>query len=412
MIESLGLFQGFGVELEYMIVDNDTLRVNPITDEVIKEVTGEYISDYEDEEIGWSNEIVLHVIELKTNGPAKLLNKLSDKFSQNVKRINKILEKYNSVLLPSGAHPFYHPDTETKLWPHDNNTVYEAYNKIFDCRGHGWSNLQSTHINLPFADDNEFGKLHAAIRLLLPIIPAIAASTPILDSKNTGFLDARLEVYRKNQIRIPSITGKVIPEQVFTREDYEEKIFNRIYQDIAAYDENGILQNEWLNSRGAIARFDRNTIEIRVVDIQECPKTDLALVGLFSFVLKELIGENNISYNEQKSIHENELSEILLSTIKTGENSIITNRKYLRAFGINKNKCSAKELWQHIFSNIVFDDSILSKNQFRPIETILNHGSLATRILNSIKNDFSHDNIVHVYKQLRNSLITNEMFVP
>ncbi|WKZ69354.1 MAG: glutamate-cysteine ligase family protein [Melioribacteraceae bacterium] len=412
MIKSLGLFQGFGVELEYMIVDNDTLRVNPITDEVIKEVTGEYISDYEDEEIGWSNEIVLHVIELKTNGPAKSLNMLSDKFSQNVKRINKILEKYNSVLLPSGAHPFYHPDTETKLWPHDNNTVYEAYNKIFDCRGHGWSNLQSTHINLPFADDNEFGKLHAAIRLLLPIIPAIAASTPILDSKNTGFLDARLEVYRNNQIRIPSITGKVIPEQVFTREDYEEKIFNRIYQDIAAYDENGILQNEWLNSRGAIARFDRNTIEIRVVDIQECPKTDLALVGLFSFVLKELIGENNISYNEQKSFHENELSEILLSTIKTGENSIITNRKYLSAFGINKNKCSAKELWQHIFSNIVFDDSILSKNQFRPIETILNHGSLATRILNSIKNDFSHDNIVHVYKQLRNSLNTNEMFVP
>ena len=47
--------------------------------------------------------------------------------------------------------------------------------------------------------------------------------------------------------------------------------------DIAPLDPDGTLQHEWLNSRGAIARFDRNAIEIRVLDIQECPVADLAI---------------------------------------------------------------------------------------------------------------------------------------
>ena len=411
MNKRLGLFEGFGVELEYMVVDKDSLKVKPIVDEVIKEVAGEYVSDYEDEEIAWSNEIVLHVIELKTNGPSNSLVDLDKKFHQHVKKINKILEKYNSELLPSGAHPFYDPNTETKLWTHENNPVYESYNRIFDCRGHGWSNLQSTHINLPFANDDEFGKLHAAIRLLIPIIPAIAASTPILDGAYTGYLDSRLEVYRKNQIKIPSITGKVIPEQVFTKNDYENIILHRIYKDIAPFDNENILKYEWLNSRGAIARFDRNTIEIRVVDIQENTKADLALVGLFSLLLKELIEEKYISFEIQKDFHENELSEIFLSTIKDAENTIIDSKKYLKVFGA-RNKCTANELWQHIFENIVFDSSIISDEELEPIKTILHNGTLATRIKKSLGNDLSHNNIVEVYKQLSYSLISNEMFEP
>ena len=38
--------------------------------------------------------------------------------------------------------------------------------------------------------------------------------------------------------------------------DYEEHIFGKIYRAIAPHDPEGLLQHEWLNSRGAIARFD------------------------------------------------------------------------------------------------------------------------------------------------------------
>ena len=73
----LSLFEGYGVELEYMIVDSTTLGVRPITDRVLAEVAGEITTEVELEEIAWSNELALHVIELKTNGPASSLDGLA-----------------------------------------------------------------------------------------------------------------------------------------------------------------------------------------------------------------------------------------------------------------------------------------------------------------------------------------------
>ena len=43
----LHLFQAYGIELEYMIVDKDTLAVRPITDELLKHELGQYGSDFE-----------------------------------------------------------------------------------------------------------------------------------------------------------------------------------------------------------------------------------------------------------------------------------------------------------------------------------------------------------------------------
>ncbi|WP_304247701.1 glutamate-cysteine ligase family protein [Fibrobacter succinogenes] len=184
-----------------------------------------------------------------------LLNQL-----ESAQKANESLKSINAMLLPTAAHPFMDP-AEMKLWPYDCLDIYETYDRIFNCKGHGWANLQSTHINLSFNGDEEFGKLHGAIRALLPLIPAIAASSPFLDSKYCGFLDGRIETYRHNQEKIPSITGKVIPEAVFTYKDYEEQIFNRVKADIAPYDPEHLLNHFFLNSRGAIARFDRGACE-------------------------------------------------------------------------------------------------------------------------------------------------------
>ncbi len=412
MIFPLRLFKGIGIELEYMIVDKQTLKVKPITDKVIFEIAKEYVSDVEFEKIAWSNELVLHVIEFKTNGPAESFEGLSKLFEENVLHVNKILEKYNAMLLPGGAHPLIDPYKETKLWPHENNPVYESYNRIFDCRGHGWSNLQSTHINLPFFDDNEFEKLHAAIRILLPIIPALTASTPILDGKPTGFLDTRLEVYRNNQIKIPFITGNVIPEKVFSKKEYEDKIFKRIYNDIKPFDPENILQFEWLNSRGAIARFDRNTIEIRIIDIQEAPIVDIALVYTIVETLKLITKEKWIDLSSQKLFEEENLKNTLLDVIKNAEETIITDKEFLSAFGLNQNKIKAKDLWKHILNEINLSNNNLNEELINISLKVINEGTLAKRIIKALKDNFSEKNIISIYKKLSDSLEKNELFIP
>ncbi len=413
MKSALHLFGGYGVELEYMIVDKDNLNIKPITDKVIYDVIGEYISDVEFTETSWSNELVLHVIEMKTNGPRKDLNNLDELFAKDVKSINKILRNYNCMLMPTGMHPFMNPDKETILWPHEYNATYETYNKIFNCKGHGWSNLQSVHLNLPFYNDEEFKKLHAAIRLLLPIIPAISASTPIIDGKISGYYDTRLEVYRKNQEKIPSIPGKVIPERVFNKSDYQTEILQKIYSDLSPYDTEGILKNEWVNSRGAIARFERNTIEIRIIDIQECPAADLTIVYSIVNVLKLLINEKWIKLEEQIKWDEERLAQIFLKIIKGGENAIIEDEEYLRAFNYTENKkSSASDLWKYLIKEIIFTNDISRESWIKNIELILKYGSLSSRIIKSLAGNYLGNNIFKTYMRLSESLADNKIFIP
>ncbi|MEZ6152388.1 MAG: glutamate-cysteine ligase family protein [Pirellulaceae bacterium] len=249
MSQSHELFEVFGVELEYMIVDRSSLDVSPVADRVLQAAAGEIVGDVELGEISWSNELALHVIELKTSQPARSLAPLADAFSESIAHMQPFLRDLQTRLLPTAMHPWMDPDRELKLWPHDYNPIYEAYNRIFDCRGQGWANLQSVHLNLPFAGDDQFGRLHAAIRILLPLLPALAASSPVVAGALTGYADNRMRFYRHNSQRVPSLTGQVVPEPVFSRTDYERHIFQVMYRDIAPFDTDKILCHEWLNSR-------------------------------------------------------------------------------------------------------------------------------------------------------------------
>lgn len=410
MNSPLHLFEGYGIEIEYMIVGKDHLSVAPIADQLIFEVAGEYCNDVEFTHTDWSNELVLHLIEIKTHGPAKNLETIAPHFQDDVIKINKILEKYQARLLPTGIHPWMQPLKETKLWPHEYNEVYESYNRIFSCQGHGWSNVQSTHINLPFGNDEEFGRLHTAIRLLLPIMPALSASSPIVENKITGFLDNRLVFYRQNQQLIPSITGFIIPELVLSQAEYEEKILQPIYKDISKHDPEGILQYEWLNSRGAIARFDRNAIEIRILDTQENPAADLAIVYLIVAVLKALTFEEWTSFKLQKGFSEKHLGLLLQQVIQQGFSAMIDDAAYLSLFGYkNSTSCTVGDLWKHLWAKVSATASI-NPSIKNSIDLILNQGNLSQRILyKAVKENQLHPT-TEIYQQLANCLEQGRMF--
>jgi len=404
--KSLGLFQGFGIELEYMIVRRDSLTVLPVTDRVLEGIAGEVVNEVELGALAWSNELVLHVIELKTNGPARELDGLSGLFAGDVRRINALLGPLGGRLMPTAMHPWMDPLAEMQLWPHENSPIYSAYDRIFGCRGHGWANLQSLHINLPFADDEEFARLHAAIRLVLPILPALAASSPVMDGRATGLLDNRLEVYRLNQRRIPSITGRVIPEPVFSRAAYEETILQPMYRETLPHDPEGVLRFEWLNSRGAIARFERSTIEIRMLDVQECPRADLAIAALVVGAARALVEERWSPLAAQQLWPVPPLEEILLSAIREGEGAVIDDRAYLAAFGYPAGRCRTGELWRHLAREVLSDGA----ESWPALRVIFERGTLARRLLLALGPDFDERRLREVYGQLCDCLEKGEMF--
>ncbi len=409
MSHPLSLFEGIGIELEYMIVDRDSLSVRPICDVLMKQVLGYIAGDYESGAIAWSNELVNHVVELKTNGPARSFDGLNNLFHDNLIRINALLESHNAMLMPTGAHPLMNPYTETQLWPHDYHEIYNLYNRIFDCRGHGWANLQSMHLNLPFDGDEEFARLHAAIRLLMPIIPALTASTPILDGKLSGYADMRLETYRHNQDKIPSIAGQIIPEAVFSKDEYYQTIFNPIIRDIKPYDLEGILNHHFLNSRGAIARFDRNAIEIRIIDLQEAPAVDMALAEFIFTALRLISNEHWTKLSLQKGASTDALASLFLQVIREGDQSVVTDTEYLRFWQIETAQLPVMMLWQNIFEQC---RPLLSDSSQYVVSSILRDGNLSSRILKALNEDFDLSNIRKIYRRLAGCLRINSMFVP
>lgn len=412
--EHLHAFAAFGIELEYMIVDRQSLAVRPICDEVLRAVAGEDTGEVKvGDHLEWSNELVGHVIELKTAAPTVDLKGLAAPFQDGVARVNAILERHGAMLMPTAMHPTMLPSRDMQLYPYgDGKEVYEAYHRIFDCRGHGWSNLQSVHINFPFYDDAEFGRLHAAVRLVLPILPALAASSPVYEGKVSGLADSRLEFYRHNQRRVPEIAGKVIPERAFTRQEYEAAIFGKIYAAIAPHDPKGELQYEWLNSRGAIARFDRNAIEIRVLDIQESPTADAAMVAAVVSLVRACYDGVWLDTKAQQQYDEEALLPIFVACLQRGERAQIKDKDYLRAFGWTGVSATAGELWRHVATTLCAVAEYPAVHHKHQLASLLEHGTLATRILAAMGPSPDETRINAVYRKLCELLGSGGTFRP
>lgn len=386
MSRTLGLLEAFGIELEYMVVNKDNLKVSPVADKLFEKVTGGITNVVENPRIDWSNELVAHVVEFKNNTPEAKIYELLEPFQSEIKRANKALKDFNCELMSGAMHPFFDPETETRLWPHDNNIIYSTYDRVFGCKGHGWSNLQSLHINISFNTDEEFHKLHSAIRFFLPLVPALSSSSPYFEGKLRDTMSSRLTFYLQNQRRIPSIIGQAIPDVMFSEQDYNERILQPMYRDIAPLDHDNVLQEEWLNSRGAIPKFESGCIEIRLADVQEAPVVDLSVATFWTKAIRKVALENGLDLEKMESIDTSSLRKILDATVKSAENGKIDNLEYLNCFGLNQ-PSTAQEVLQALFEKLSYkSEETIMKNT---LHKLLQQGSLSTRMVKTLNNGTS-----------------------
>lgn len=405
MSTDYSLFSVLGLEIEYMLVDKNTLDVRPKSDCILARLAGEQASEAILGDIAVSNELVMHVLELKNNGPKPPNAAVAEQFQHGILELQPLLEEHNLQLLPTGAHPWMNPLTETKRWPYGNRDIYQQYDAIFNCKGHGWANLQSMHINLPFANDDEFSQLHNTIRIILPLLPAIAASSPLLEGKTTGMLDSRLYFYDKNQQRVPSITANVIPECIHSENEYQDNILTPMYRDIRPFDPKGLLQHEWLNSRAAIAKFDINAVEIRIIDSQECVNADIAIAHTVHAILKSWQ-----EHSQQQITHPCDtlrLKSLYDRIIKEGFNVLIDDSEVLAQWQLPKRRMTARDAWSLLIERVSPDLNQITQNT---LEHILREGCLSERILRACNHDFSRTKLKSVYQQLADCLLSNQLF--
>jgi gamma-glutamyl:cysteine ligase YbdK (ATP-grasp superfamily) len=387
----LRLGTGTGLELEYAIVDAASLDVRPLADRLLAAQAGTVVDEVAVGDVAWSNELALHVVELKTNGPVASLAGVAARFQEHVGRVEAHLAPLGARLMPAGMHPWMDPTREFVRWPHEQGPVYAAFDRIFDCRGHGWANLQACHLNLAFGDDGEFGRLHAAVRAVLPLLPALAAASPYLEGVATGWLDTRLDAYRSNARRVPSVSGQVVPEAVFTRAAYEGELLAGIYADLAPLDPEGILRHEWVNARGAIARFDRHALEIRLLDVQEHPAADVAIASLVSAVVLRLADGTLGPCAAQRALETAELAELLWRVAREGERALVDDAALLAALGLPAARpLPAGSLWAELRARVEADGADLAEHA-PSLDLVLEQGPLARRMLRRAGPTPSHE---------------------
>ncbi len=276
-----------GMELEYAVVDRDLNAVSLVED-AFRVLAGRPTSDVDLGEVAFSNEIADHVFEVKTPTPVRSLHAAEEALFDGVQRFTTTLrERFGARLLPTGMHPWMNP-AKGRLWSRSNSRIYQAYARLFDVQTHGWMNVHAAHLNVPLGREREGVAIYNSAALLIPYLPALAASSPMFDGELQPSVDNRLAWILEHQARIPESCGEIVPEYVQSFGEYRREILSPMYQALDGLPDAEVLRHEFFNTRGAILRFSRKSMEIRVLDTQECVKLDIAIAVFVRSALKHL----------------------------------------------------------------------------------------------------------------------------
>ena len=386
-----------GPEHEFSLV-NKELKVLPISDKIIKNYCGKYVNFVELPAFTFGKEMQMHVMEVKANRPFKSPIEFEETIQNAVSTLNQIVHKHYCRLLGTGMHPLLKLK-DTAIWPHHHRKIYQEYGKIFNLNQHGWLNIQSFHLNLSYRKEADGDQIHNLLSNLCAYLPALTASSPIYEGKAGPDVDNRLQFYKTNQKQISSVTGEVIPEYVDSFSQYKRDVIGRYSEDLARVGvAKTLLFREWVNSRGVIFRFDRRALEVRVMDEQECIKSDVALSCFIRAALRGLMNGN---------------AELLRHDMLVRDfNAVI--RDGLKANVMNPRGKTAREVCQRYLDIAREYADTEEKKYLWLIDKRLKLGSLSEVILGRVsrraEKTVFHEAIVDVYSKLIKCLCNNEPF--
>jgi hypothetical protein len=270
-----------GTEHEFSINDPQFSPL-PVSDTILKEICGSYESEILFGDIKLGKELQKTVLEMVPRNHAESIAVLEGQLMRGIRKFSHIFrDRYQ--LLGLGMHPTLKLE-ETAVWDHDEGEYYEAYDRLFGIRQHGWLNIQALQVNLSYSGEKDLVTHYNRLRSLLPYLIAVTAASPIVEGKSTGTTDNRLLYNRENQKEIPLICNRIIPEKIGSVRDYrreQETIFAELRERDAA-----ILCEEWVNSGGVIIRFSRKCLEIKALDEQDCIRSDMAVCAFIRSLLR------------------------------------------------------------------------------------------------------------------------------
>jgi hypothetical protein len=270
-----------GTEHEYSL-NSRSLQPRPESDRILGELSGPGSSEAPFGGVTLTKELQKTVIEFVPDHPAETIRELEGMVTDGTASFfRRFGDRY--CLLGLGMHPSLRL-SQTAVWDSDEQEYYAAYDRIFGLSQHGWLNIQSLQVNLSYNGEGTMVGSFNALRSLLPYLAAVSAASPFVEGMPSGSMDSRLLFYRENQRQIPSICHDIVPEPLGSRAQYLSWL-DEMYRALRERGEPSLCQ-EWVASYGVIIRFSRPCVELKVMDEQECVRSDMALCAFIRALLR------------------------------------------------------------------------------------------------------------------------------
>lgn len=96
-------------------------------------------------------------------------------------------------------------------------------------------------------------------------------------------------------------------------------------------------------------------------------------------------------------------------TIKAGFAVSIDDTAVLAAWQLPKRTMTARDAWSLLIERISGE---LTREEQTSLEHTLRHGNLSERILKACRMDYTRPTLLHVYRDLSECLLNNQLFTP
>ncbi|MGE0709849.1 MAG: glutamate-cysteine ligase family protein [Planctomycetota bacterium] len=400
-------FEVCGIELEYPVVDRDLNVVHKVED-ALAALAGRRTSDVELGVLGVCNEIADHVLELRNDEPLKSLVELERVLHEGVRRLSELLaERFQARLLPTGMHPWFDP-RRARLWTRSGRRIYGTYERLFDTRTHGWVNVQASHVNLPLGAEPDAVALLNGCGFLVPYLPAIAASSPLVEGELGEAVDNRVAYLLTHQERIPETLGDLVPEFIDSLHGYRRDVLRPMYKALDRFPGASALRREFLNARGAVIKASRASLEVRILDVQECVHMDVALGAFVRWTLAALSEE--LKSGSLALPDHGRLVEDLQATVAKGSEARVW-APFAAAQRDEEGKVPVRAVLRDFLARARTTCPPAERHYLDRVETTIEEGSLSERIAAALPRGADEDAFTEaarrIYIQLADCLLEN-----